>query len=374
MTKDETIAVIGGGIVGATTAFYLKKKGLNVTIYDESNGQATSAAAGIVSPWLSRRRNKTWYELVSKGAAFYRKLMHDLGEDPLHSSIYQQTGTLVFKQTDKRIKELYDIVEKRRELAPEIGELLILSPQEITAKFPLIHTTDRALFASGGARVDGALMTKKLIESAVADGATFFREKVQLSYGTETGYEIAAPSHIRHYDKVVLAVGAWLPQLLENVNFTADIRAQKGQLLRLHLEAETAEWPVVMPEGEKDIIPFADGTIVIGATHENDEGYDLTPVKEKLDVMLEEAILLAPGLKHASIKEIRVGTRAFTSTFTPFFGEIAESPGLFAASGLGSSGLTSGPLIGHTLAQLIAGEPADLPLEPYTTEKYIKRS
>lgn len=89
--------------------------------------------------------------------------------------------------------------------------------------------------------------------------------------------------------------------------------------------------------------------------------------------MLEEAKELAPELKNATITGIRVGTRAYTSDFAPFFGAVPNYPNLFAASGLGSSGLTSGPLIGKMLSQLISDEPTDLPLTDYPVERYIKK-
>ena len=56
------IAIVGAGIVGSTAAYYLsKEKGVEVTVFDHGLGQATKAAAGIISPWFSKRRNKAWY-------------------------------------------------------------------------------------------------------------------------------------------------------------------------------------------------------------------------------------------------------------------------------------------------------------------------
>lgn len=373
MTQIKRIAVIGGGIVGATAAFYLSQKNYEVDIYDDGVGQATSAAAGIICPWLSQRRNKEWYELASKGAAFYPQLMHDLNESLTDSDIYQQVGTLVFKKKPSLLKKLEQIVLKRRETAPEIGELSLLSPKEIKAKFPLYDSEESALFASGGARVDGSLLTKKLIDQALSNGAHHYAGKIALSHSNSTEYVISSKNRSKTYDIVVLAVGAWLPELLDPLDLDVDIRPQKGQLVQLHLEEDMSHWPVVMPDGEKDIIPFANGKIIVGATHENDGGYDLTPTKEKLELMLEEAIELAPGLKNATITGIRVGTRAYTSDFAPFFGAVPHYPNLFAASGLGSSGLTSGPLIGRMLSQLISDEPTDLPLTDYPIERYIKK-
>lgn len=376
MSEKLKIAVVGGGIVGSTTAFYLSQHSqYEVTLFDSGTGQATSAAAGIICPWLSQRRNKQWYQLAASGAAFYPQLMQDLGEDPARSDIYRQVGTLVFKKTSKLLAKLEKIALKRREDAPTIGELAILSPEEIKEKMPLLETTESALFASGGAKVDGALLTGKLKEQAQKNGASVYNDAVQLTIelGEKQSYRLKTETTQYSFDKVVLAVGAWLPTLLEPLGYKVDIRPQKGQLVELHLDAKTDDWPVVMPDGEKDIIPFANGKVIVGATHENDQGYDLEPTKKQLRVMLDEAIEIAPGLADADIKGIRVGTRAYTSDFAPFFGEVSDAPGLYAASGLGSSGLTSGPMIAKILVQLINGEVTDLPVGDYPIENYIKR-
>ncbi|MBM6615987.1 FAD-binding oxidoreductase [Desemzia sp. RIT804] len=374
MSEKTKIAVLGGGIVGATTAFYLSQlPQYDVTLFDSGTGQATSAAAGIICPWLSQRRNKQWYQLAAKGAAFYPQLIQDLGEDPTQSDIYRQVGTLVFKKTPKLLSKLEKIALKRREDAPTMGEIAILSPAEIKEKMPLLDVKEEALFASGGAKVDGALLTTKLKEQALKNGAAVYHEAVTLSIqaNEKQPYHLKGIATERTFDKVVLAVGAWLPELLEPLGYQVDIRPQKGQLVELHLDAATDDWPVVMPDGEKDIIPFANGKVIVGATHENDQGYDLEPTKKQLQVMLDEAIEMAPELADADIKGIRVGTRAYTSDFAPFFGEVPESSGLYAASGLGSSGLTSGPMIAKILVQLINGDPTDLPVGDYPIEIYI---
>lgn len=375
MNKSINIAVVGGGIVGSTTAFYLSQNpDYTVSLYDSGKGQATSAAAGIICPWLSQRRNKQWYQLAASGAAFYPELMRDLNEDPDSSEVYRQVGTLVFKKTPKLLSKLEKIALKRREAAPTMGDLAILSPAEIQTKIPLLHTTDSALYASGGAKVDGSLLTRKLKAAAQRNGAEIVDTAVHLSLTDSTSqpYRLSTADELqKDFDIVVLAVGAWLPELLDPLGYSVDIRPQKGQLVELHLDAETADWPVVMPDGEKDIIPFANGKIIVGATHENDQGYNLEPTKEQLRSMLDEAIEMAPDLANADIKGIRVGTRAYTSDFAPFFGEVPDAPGLYAASGLGSSGLTSGPMIAKILTQLINGEQPDLPVEDYPIENYV---
>lgn len=68
----QTYIVVGAGILGASTAYHLAKAGAQVTLVDRQDlGQATDAAAGIICPWLTQRRNKAWYQLAKNGAKFY---------------------------------------------------------------------------------------------------------------------------------------------------------------------------------------------------------------------------------------------------------------------------------------------------------------
>lgn len=370
------IAIIGGGVVGATTAFYLSKQPhTKVTLFDEPTGQGTSASAGIISPWLSKRRNKEWYQMVKTGAAFYPEFLTDvLNKKEIPKAIYQQVGTLLFTKKNKNLEELLEIGLNRREDAPEIGELNILEPADIRARIPIYDKEKRALFASGGARVDGAKLVDLLTKTASQNGAQFIQERASLKQGTAHKWRVESTSVRDTFDTVLLANAAWLPETLAPFGYTVDIRAQKGQLAELQTNWKTDNWPVIMPTGEKDIIPFQNGKIVIGATHEDEAGFDLTLEKEALGEMIEIARSQFSGaLSQEDIVSGRVGTRAFTSDFAPFFGEVPGMKKVYAASGLGSTGLTAGPIVGKTLSDLVLeNEPA---LNPgnYPIHHYIKK-
>ena len=243
-----------------------------------------------------------------------------------------------------------------------IGDLAILTKVEVSEQFPGLQGFENLLYASGGAHVEGALLTETLLE---ASGARLIKEEVALSV-SDDGYQIAGES----YEQVILATGAWLGQILEPLGYQVDVRPQKGQLRDYQLDLDTADYPVVMPEGELDIIPFQQGKISMGATHENEMGFDLTVDQALLNQMETEALAYYPELAQAEVVGERVGTRAYTSDFSPFWGAVPDQAGLYVASGLGSSGLTTGPLIGWHLAQLVVGgnlrlDPADYPVEQY---------
>lgn len=362
----KKVAIVGAGIVGATTAFYLsRQEDVSVTVFDHGQGQATKAAAGIISPWFSKRRNQAWYRLARMGADFYQDLLADLEKQGQKQDFYRQTGVLLLKKDAGKLEELYELALRRKEESPLIGELKCLSKEEIEAYFPGLCGVEQALYASGGARVDGALLTRRLLE---ASPVKVVSKNVSLSCLKE-GYEIDG----QFFDEVVLATGAWLGELLSPLGYRVDVRPQKGQLRDYKLPFETQDYPVVMPEGEWDFIPFEAGALSLGASHENDKGFDLAVDEFVLDKMEREALLYYPQLQVATFQATRVGTRAYTSDFSPFFGQVPQLPKVYVASGLGSSGLTTGPFIGWHLAQLVLGKELILPLSDYPAERYIQK-
>ena len=362
----KKVAIIGAGIVGATAAYYLSKESdLEVTVFDHGQGQATKAAAGIISPWFSKRRNKAWYKMARLGADFYKELLADLEKTGQKVDFYQRSGVFLLKKDETKLEELYQLALERRDESPLIGDLAILDKVSASELFPGLQGFDRLLYASGGARVDGQLLVTRLLEASQVE---VVREKVSLT-PLSAGYQIGE----RVFDQVILATGAWLGQILEPLGYQVDVRPQKGQLRDYQVEQDMANYPVVMPEGEWDLIPFAGGKLSLGATHENDMGFDLTVDETLIQQMEDAALPHYPALAGAKSSGERVGIRAYTSDFSPFFGQVPGLAGVYAASGLGSSGLTTGPIIGYHLAHLVQDKELTLDPENYPIANYVKR-
>ena len=362
----KKVAIVGAGIVGATAAYYLSKEAdVEVTVFDHGYGQATKAAAGIISPWFSKRRNKAWYKMARLGADFYVDLLADLEKTGQKVDFYQRSGVFLLKKDDSKLEELYDLALQRRVESPLIGELAILDQAAASSLFPGLKGFERLLYASGGARVDGQLLVSRLLE---ASQVKVVKKEVSLK-PLASGYQIDN----QMFDQVILSTGAWLGHILEPLGYEVDVRPQKGQLRDYQVDLDMASYPVVMPEGEWDLIPFPGGKLSLGATHENDMGFDLTVDKNLLQQMAEAANSFYPSLKGAVLSGERVGIRAYTSDFSPFFGQVPNLSGVYTASGLGSSGLTTGPIIGYHLAQMLQGRSGVLDPADYPTERYIKK-
>ncbi|TPR16790.1 NAD(P)/FAD-dependent oxidoreductase [Apilactobacillus timberlakei] len=369
----KNIAIIGGGIVGSTAAYYLSKLDykheFNVTMYDDGKGQATKAAAGIISPWLSKRRNKKWYNLARDGATLLSNIAK---ETNMSKDIYDQCGTIITRDDQDKLNDLYQKALVRTKETKTIGDVYKLNSNEVKSKIPLLSKSLPGVLVTGGARIDGGRFAKHLKNIAQSNNLKIVNKKVAIN---DEG-KIQLEQDSIEYDYIIIATGAWMKNTLSNLPLEVDVRAQKGQLIELSTNSihSNTDMPVLMPEGERDFIPFSNGKLIVGATHENDKGFDLQPTSEVIDDLLASANRLVDGLNQENLVKIKVGTRAYTSDFAPFFGNIPQYENMLVGGGLGSSGLTTGPLIGKLLAHSIVDK-NNIDLDQYRKPiaNYIKK-
>ena len=153
----KNVIVIGAGILGASTAYQLARSGAKVLLIDRQDpGQATAAAAGIICPWLSQRRNQVWYRLAKAGARYYPELIQQLHRDGETNTGYAQVGALSIHEDMEKIDRMEERARLRREDAPEIGDIARLDKHETLEQFPLLAKGYLGVRISGAARVDGA--------------------------------------------------------------------------------------------------------------------------------------------------------------------------------------------------------------------------
>ncbi|TMU84868.1 FAD-binding oxidoreductase [Bacillus sp. BHET2] len=358
----KSYIIIGAGILGASTAYHLAKAGAAVTVVDRHEpGQATGAAAGIVCPWLSQRRNKVWYRMAKGGAKYYPDIIRQLEADGETETGYKRVGAISLHTDENKLQKMVERAEKRREDAPEIGDLTLLTSEETRQHFPLLSEEYRAVHVSGAARVDGRLLRDALLNGAKKHGASFRKGDARLLNDNHRISGVKLGEEILSADGVVVTAGAWAKELFQPLGINFLVSSQKAQILHLEVgERETVDWPVVMPPNDQYLLAFPEGRVVAGATHENDVGLDYRVTAGGLHEILDKAIEVAPGIVDGTILESRVGFRPFTPGFLPVFGAMPGFSDVWVANGLGASGLTVGPYLGSELAKLVLGEPTEL--------------
>ncbi|WP_078409992.1 NAD(P)/FAD-dependent oxidoreductase [Priestia abyssalis] len=362
-----TYIVVGAGILGASTAYHLAKAGANVTLVDRGDvGQATDAAAGIVCPWLSQRRNQAWYQMAKGGAKYYGDLIKQLEEDGETDTGYKRVGAISLHTDDAKLDKMEERAYKRREDAPEMGDISRLSPAETKKLFPALSEQYASVHISGAARVNGRALRQALVNGAKKHGAAVLQGNAALVYEGNEVIGIKLEEKTLLADQVIVSAGAWANELLEPLGINFLVTYQKAQIVHLHMpDTDTGSWPVVMPPNDQYILAFEDGRVVAGATHENDTGLDYRVTAGGLHEIFDKALAVAPGLANSTVLETRVGFRPFTPGFLPVIGPLPGFKRLLVANGLGASGLTAGPYLGAELARLALGQPTELDLSLY---------
>ena len=369
----QKIVVVGAGILGASTAYTLTKLGAKVIIVDrKDDGQATDAAAGIVCPWISQRRNKAWYRLAKAGARFYPSLINDLKNDGESETGYVQIGALSIQKDPEKLNKIVDRAQLRRQDAPEMGTITQFSQEETKALFPPLDEAFAAVSISGGARVDGRKLRDSLLRAAQKNGAKLLNEGAELLWKETEVLGVKAGGTTITADSVIICAGAWARQLLKPLGVDFNVKFQKAQIVHLDLaNLDTDHWPVIMPPGTIYLLAFEDNRVVAGSTHEDLEEYDTAITAGGLQEIFTKALDVAPGLSKASFLEARVGFRPYTPGFLPVIGAVPGYKRIFTANGLGASGLTVGPYLGSQLARLALGLETEIDLEAYSVGRAI---
>lgn len=352
------VIVVGAGILGASTAYHLARNGAEVTIVDAAHpGRATAAGAGIICPWVTGADDAAFYRLYVEGARYYRQLIPALAELGLEDVGFRQVGALVVSEEhDAELRAFRDLLDRRFDAAPEMGAVSLLTPCEARTLFPPLSADYAALHVAGGARVDGRRIAAGLLRAAQQLGAVMHESHAELvAVGARVsgvrinGETIAA-------DCVVLAAGAWAPELLRPRGIALPIEPQRGQIVHLLLPGQdTRAWPVVLPPGSHYLLAFDDSRIVVGATRESGTGFDYRVTAAGQAEVLAQALHVAPGLANWTIAETRVGFRPVGPSVRPLLGALHGLEGLLIGNGLGAGGLTIGPFAGALLADLALG-------------------
>lgn len=369
----KKVIVVGAGILGASTAYQLAKAGADVLIVDRNDtGQATDAAAGIICPWLSQRRNQAWYRLAKAGARYYPKLIDELTSEGETETGYARVGALCVHNDVDRLRKMEERAHIRKEDAPEVGNITPLNETETRKRFPLLAEGYHSIHISGAARVDGRALRDALLRSAQRNGAVLIQGDAVIQYKLNRATGVMVGEECFSSDQVIICAGAWANPLLRPLGLNFNVSYQKAQIMHLYVpdQQDTGIWPLIMPPSDQYMLAFDQQKIVIGATHENEvEGYDTRVTAGGMQEVLNKGLALAPALANSTVQEVRVGFRPFTPGYLPVIGAVPGWEGLLTANGLGSSGLTVGPYLGSQLAKMALDMELDINLDDYDIRK-----
>ncbi|GEM00859.1 D-amino-acid dehydrogenase [Halolactibacillus halophilus] len=341
----KTFHIVGAGIAGASIAYHLLKLGQRIIIYDrEDDGQATNASAGIICPWTSQRRNKKWYRLVKEGAKYYPNFIKELESFTQKSTGFRQNGALCLFKDDHIQNLAYKRIQSKQKDAPEMGQVLKLTSEELLNFHPSLTTDFPAVFVEGGAQVDGASLLSALKHAINSLGGEWIHDSVDPH--TLDG-------------QVIYTAGAWSHEYTPH----PEVRHQRAELLEVALanDLQPAVSPVVMGLGPMYIVPTETQHYMIGTTHEDTTSFDIETSEDARDYLFTQVKRYFKGTALTK-GQSSIGLRPLTDQNLPYIG---PSGNMFVVNGLGSSGLTAAPVIGREVAQYLTGQSPVLDLTDY---------
>lgn len=370
------VVVVGGGIVGSSAAYRLASEQIRVTLIDrEHQGLATAAGAGIISAGLGVTRTDHYNQLSAGAAHFYPQLVEQLAQDGETDTGYQTVGSIfVATSADEadRLLEIMHFAEERRAAGiPGVDSVSMIGPTEARSLFPSLRTINAGVHISGTARIDGRLMRGALHRAAEKRGVRIVHGEARLSIqgGEVTGVEVDGERIPA--DAVIVAAGAWSSSLLGDAEESVPVYPQRGQIAHLLIpDTDTSHWPVISTFHGHYILTFPQNRVVVGATREDDSGYDYRLTAGGVFEVLERALFVAPGLKTATLHEVRIGLRPVSPDQLPILGQIPGYTNLYAATGHGPTGLTVGPYSGALVADLVLGRPVEPQLAPFSPNRF----
>lgn len=376
IAKPSDVVVVGGGLVGAASAYELAGAGLEVTLFDGPRaGRASDAGAGIASPQTFPEPDPDWYLFGAAAAAHLRSLVlqlrqegHDLGAD-----VFAECGSLVLALAEHESPWFEEVQALASARDPAIVEI---SPSEAKALFPPLGEPCRALYSPRSARVDGRRLAQALRRAARQRGVSIVAEDVSHLAARDQGVRVTAGGVDLDCAAAVLCAGAWSGPIAAGLGVEIPVVPTKGEIVHLGLgpqstgDRESARWPIVQPVLNFYLVPWPGGRVACGGTFEPGAGFDVRPTVKGVHSLLRECLTIAPGLADATLLETRVGLRPMTPDERPVIGPLPGAECVHLCTGHGANGLLLGAYsAGLVATSIVTGRPPEIPTS-FSSSRY----
>jgi D-amino-acid dehydrogenase len=367
------VAVLGGGLVGATVAYELAAAGASVALVEASlPGRASDAGAGIISPETFHEPDRTRFEFGMDAGRYLRALVGRLvadGADP-GAEAFAQCGSLVVALAEHEDPWFTDVGAVVTSRSPDVTEVTV---DEARSMFPPLGPLWRALFSPGAARVDGRALAQSVRSAATGRGVRLLSmEAVGVDRSGDRVTAVRGVDDVVPCGALVLAGGAWSAAAARWVGAGLPVTPTKGQIV--HVVAPDAEqsdrWPIVSPILNFYLVPWPGGRVACGGTFEPEAGFDVRPTAAGVRDLLRECVAIAPGLADASVHEVRVGLRPTSVDDRPVLGPVPGMDNVHVCTGHGANGLLLGPYSGSLVAAAVMGD-APAALAPYEAARFL---
>ena len=368
LPTSARIVIIGGGIIGCSTAYHLARMGVGEVLLIE-RGKLTSGstwhAAGLVG---QLRTNANITQLLGYSVALYDRLEQETGL----ATGWKRNGGLRLACNQERWTE----VRRQATTARSFGlEMHLLTPREAQDLWPLMQVKDvvGAAFLPTDGQASPSDITQSLARGA-RSGGVVIREGV-----TVTGIEVeggVARAVLTDQgriaaEKIVVCAGQWSREIgrMAGVNIPL-VSMQHQYLITERIEGITSNLPTLRDPDRLTYWKEEVGGLVMGGYEPNPKPWTTSRTAGKFEFQLLEndldhfeplmelAIGRVPAMETAGVKQFINGPESFTPDGNFILGAAPEVRGVYVGCGFNAFGIASGGGAGMALAEWVAkGEP-----------------
>jgi glycine oxidase len=374
MPSSSDIIILGGGVIGLTTAYFLAREGAKVSVVDKGDlGQESSwAGAGIISPGNPKRARSPAGQLRALSSAMWPELSRELRELTGIDNGYLRCGGLELRQSEDAL-EKQRLENLLREERGEGAHCEVLDQRQLHQLEPaLAAELPGAVHFPDMAQVRNPWHVRALIAACTQRGVKLQPQAAVLGFERREGRILGVETDAGQFqaDRYLIAAGAWSGGLLQLLGLELGIKPIRGQIVLFHATPPLLRR--ILLTGAQYLVPRADGRILAGSTEE-DVGFQKQNTPEGVQALRDLALRLVPQLAQAIVERTWAGLRPGSPDGKPFLGRIPEIDNLFVAAGHYRSGLQNSPGTGLLMKELLLSQPLSMSLDAFGVGRVIDR-
>ncbi|CAN7483473.1 NAD(P)/FAD-dependent oxidoreductase [Acidovorax sp. LjRoot117] len=375
-THGADVLVLGGGLMGATTAFFLRQHGLSVTLLERElvGRQASGTNFGNV-----RRQGRELHQmpLANRARAVWGRIRELLGED----AEFVPYGHLRVCYTEKQAAAL----EKHAHDAKPLGlDLELYTAAQLHRRWGIFAP---GVVAGSYSPQDGhanpRIAGPAFGRAAKRAGAQIIEhaEVLQVEHDGRGFTAHTADGRRFHAPQMLVACGAWSHHMAEQFGERVPLEARGPQMgvtepLPYALGPSIGLSSPVEHEGLY-FRQIARGNIVFGGGLKGPAHADHVRAYVQPDNVLRQMRELrrfVPAFGNVQLIRVWSGIEGYTPDWQPVMGQSAKVPGLHYAFGFNGEGFAISPGVGETMAELMATGTTSIPLEHYAIGRFATHS
>jgi glycine oxidase len=374
MAERADAVIAGGGLIGASVAWALRGRGLDVAVADPGaqSGAASAAAAGMLSPFPEVAGSAPAFELLARTSldrfpAWVAALCEASGI-PVE---FRALGKLHLALTEESAGTL-----RQRARQPDAAEygLEWLERERLREEEPAASPAAcGALLVGRDASVDNRALTRAAAAAAAAAGVNWLRGERVVSLLIEedgrgrraAGVRLAGGGQVRA-GVVVIAAGCWSAGIA-GLDPAPPVRPVRGQMLAVQMPGAAVR-RVVATESCY-LVPRGDGRLLIGATVE-EVGFEPGPTPAGIAALATAAAEAVPLTAKLHMTEAWAGFRPGTPDALPLLGPDPVVAGVLHATGHYRNGILLAPVTADIIAALATGAAAPVAIDAFSPARF----